>query len=410
MTAFSEIGEHIIRGGVKPALLATAPVITLVDCDTAYIREVCAVNPNAWKVVRWVYRESQEDALEEPDAAAQRWFNQRRAEIEAVKGPRVVFQGMNEISCSCKDAKATAQTIAYAKYEYRRMKFLHGIGAGFGLGSWSVGEPDYPAWAYFAMIMTEMTRERDAVLLHEYWPDRKGLEERWYTARWTDDLVWRWIKGQNIIVTECGRDRVDGRGKPGWRLTVNAETYMSEIARYNELCEETPAVLGACLFTGGMLGEWANFEVNSLWPRIAAMQTPEPEPTPGALPEHEQGNAALLAEKTVWWTQEAVRYLEQSGEPPESRAMRILYSLIAPDKGLAIRLREALEDHVTIASQWESRTIDDAGAVTTTNADGVGTFWVPPRTTNTHDSSRAPYSDGTHYMGNVPPEVKKEWG
>jgi hypothetical protein len=48
--------------------------------------------------------------------------------------------------------------------------------------------------------------------------------------------------------------------------------------------------------------------------------------------------------------------------------------------------------------------------VVTTTSNGADACYVPPQTTNSHDCSHAAYSDGTHYMGNVPPETKQEWG
>ena len=54
---------------------------------------------------------------------------------------------------------------------------------------------------------------------------------------------------------------------------------LMETARYNDLLGASPDVLGACVFTGGVLGEWKDFDANQLWPRIVAgHKAQEPDP------------------------------------------------------------------------------------------------------------------------------------
>ena len=265
--AFGKIGLHVLRNGVKPADLATAPCVCLVDCSAEYIHQVRAANPAAWIVVRWVYQGDQNAALREPEKAADTWWAERKGEILATMGPRTVYQGLNEIGSGVSDL--------YVRYEARRAGHLWGVGAGLGLGAWSVGEPDYHVWPAFWRVLQGMGAG-DAILLHEYWADPSDLDKRWYTARWTDERVWPMVRGHNIIVTECGRDAIweNGRkrGQPGWRKTITADGFLMEVWRYEALLKMTPDVIGGCLFTGGVLGEWRDFDANQLWPRIVAAQ------------------------------------------------------------------------------------------------------------------------------------------
>lgn len=347
MSAFDRIGLHVIRGGVQPAALATAPVLCLVDCDTAYIREVRAANPGAWIVVRWV-AEDQDSYLTDPEAGARRWFREHEADIRATMGPRIVYQGLNEIG--------NAQAEAFARFEHIRAGLLWGIAAGLGLGAWSVGCPDYPLWALFRLTLQGMDAN-DAVLIHEYWADPGDFERPWYIGRWKDERVQAHVAGHNIIVTEIGRDRVDFRGAAGWHNTVNAEAFLTEVARYNAVLESDPDVIGACGFTGGVLGEWRDFEWNSLWPRIAATQERGEPVTVEPLPEHETAtDAETLAEKCRWWLEEEQRQREAGNE---AQANAIHLSLIK----LLYRLERTLKGYVD----------------TTTTSDGVGLYWRPPQ-------------------------------
>ena len=356
MGAFDKIGLHVIAGGIPAEKLATAPVLCLVDCSVEYINEVRAANPTAWIVVRWVYQGDQNAALRDPEKAADAWWAERQAAIMATKGPRTVYQGMNEIGSGISDL--------YVRYEERRAGHLWGVGAGFGLGAWSVGEPDYPVWPRFWRVLQGMGAG-DALLLHEYWADASDLGKRWYTARWTDERVWPMVRGRNIIVTECGRDKIGARGQPGWRLTINAETFLMEVARYNELLNQTPDVKGGCLFTGGVLGEWRDFDANQLWPRIVATQERGEPVTVEPLPEHETArDPETIAEKIRWYTEEVLRRLEQAGEPPESYAMRVLYGLTDRERGLMYRLERILKGYVDTSEK---------------HGDGVDTYWRPPQ-------------------------------
>lgn len=284
VVSFSKIGLHVIANGVKAEALATAPVLCLVDCSTEYIQEVRQHNPTAWIVVRWVFRGDQGAALREPEKAAEAWFAEHKAAILATCGPRTVYQGLNEIGSGVSDL--------YLRYETMRATLLWEHGVGFGLGAWSVGEPDWYVWPMFAPLIARMGAG-DAILLHEYIADASDLEKRWYTARWTDERVAPMVAGHHLIITEWGRDVLIEnnvrRGQAGWRGAVHADTMLMETARYNDLLCQSPEVIGACVFTGGVLGEWGAFDANVLWPRIVA--------------GHKEG-AAMDVGRLVW---EAVR-------------------------------------------------------------------------------------------------------
>ena len=332
--AFGKIGLHVLRNGVKPADLATAPVLCLVDCSTEYINEVRAANPGAWIVVRWVVP-NQDAYLKDPEAGARRWFAEHEADIRATMGPCTVYQGLNEIG--------DKQAGLYARFEHERAGLLWGISAGLGLGSWSVGCPDWHVWGMFGDTLDRMDAD-DAVLIHEYWADPGDFGRPWYVGRWKDERVQAHIAGLPVIVTEIGRDAIweanFRRGQPGWRRTIGADAFLMEVARYNALLESDPDVIGGCLFTGGVLGEWKDFDANQLWPRIAATQEREEPVTVEPLPEHETArDPETLAEKCRWWLEEEQRQRE-AGNATRADAIRLgliqlLYRLERTLKGFA---------------------------------------------------------------------------
>jgi hypothetical protein len=152
--------------------------------------------------------------------------------------------------------------------------------------------------------------------------------------------------------------------------------YLAQIKAFSAEIDKDDYLDGAALYGGLPFKGWGQFVIGGGMLREIVRwheeTPPEPEPEPEPTPEPELS----LHDKAVsvrWRMEEAVRMIERA-DPDEARTL-LLQAI--PD---AYEVERALKDHVTITSQWETRTIDDKGAVTTTSHDGVGTYWVPPET------------------------------
>jgi len=134
--------------------------------------------------------------------------------------------------------------------------------------------------------MLNAMRSGDWLGLHEYWSSRNDLTNPWHVGRWR--LVPE-LASVPIIVTECGRDVVEGQGAAGWKQTASADEFLGDLRQYNALLMQHDNVLGACVFTGGRIyDDWRNFDVNSIWERVVMEQkqvSPKPQPNPGPEPK-----------------------------------------------------------------------------------------------------------------------------
>jgi len=132
--------------------------------------------------------------------------------------------------------------------------------------------------------MLDSMKAGDLLGLHEYWIDGADLSNPWHVGRWQ---LAPEIENVPKVITECGRDRVEGQGNSGWKGHCSAETMIDELRDYNSLLDDT--VLGATVFTIGRVGEWRDFDATDLVPFIireyAGQQLPDfalEHPIPGA--------------------------------------------------------------------------------------------------------------------------------
>lgn len=97
----------------------------------------------------------------------------------------------------------------YIQMHKEAVPVLHAYGVGALLGNWSTQQPPDQEWLY---IQSENFGDCDRIAIHEYWTgDQNG-------ARFNQDSalkhqhVHELLKGKhpNMIVTECGRDAVEG--------------------------------------------------------------------------------------------------------------------------------------------------------------------------------------------------------
>lgn len=266
--AMDKICLHVMEG--YNGRFGQARLVKLVNVSVPYVREVR--NELGYEVPIIVRFEQAHQPLEDPEQNAEEWFHRYAArmwDMQAVAGPRIYFEGLNEIADGEAPEYDTAQR--YALFELRRIELMHGSRYRAVVGNWSVGTPDLPVWAIYAPVLDAMNPETDLVGLHEYWIDEDDIDNRWHCGRWTLVPELQARPGHRIVVTECGRDRVEGQGAAGWQKTCGPDQFLRDLRKYNELLMEHPRVLGATVFTGGRIYEdWRDFDVNGIWPRVVA--------------------------------------------------------------------------------------------------------------------------------------------
>lgn len=290
--SLQKIGLHILSG--YTGNLGKPRIVKLVNPSAEYIRDVRGLVGDACTiVVRWT-EDSQ--PLDNPVQNAHDWFDRRRPLMVDVKA---LYEGYNEI--------ADEQAGPFAAFEVERLRLMHEAGRRSAVGSWSVGVPDVPIWGTYAPVLGAM-REGDALSLHEYWSDAIDLANQWHVGRWRLLPQLAHIK---IVVTECGRDRVEGRGWSGWKLdpNCNANAYLAELRGYGMILDGAPNVLGATVFTAGQITDpqWRPFEVNSIAAIIAAEGTQAQPQQPEQPPVH----VARLRHPLTW-----SRVSQRFGENP----------------------------------------------------------------------------------------------
>jgi hypothetical protein len=265
-----KLGLHIVEG--FSGNLGKPRLVKLVDASAAYVAQVRdQVGPDCLIIVRWV----EEQPLDNPEKRAEEWFCRHRQamlDMKKAAGPEIAFEGYNEIP--------DHQADAYDIFEQNRLIDMRDYGLRAVAGNFSVGTPDLPTWAKYEGML-HCIRDGHMLGLHEYWSSRNDLSNPWHVGRWR--LVPE-LASVPIVVTECGRDVVEGQGAAGWKQTASAEEFLGDLRQYSALLAEFPRVKGGCVFTGGRIyPQWRDFEVNSIWERVIMEQkqvSPQPQPGP----------------------------------------------------------------------------------------------------------------------------------
>jgi len=286
---FDKLGLHII--GNWRGSLGRARLVKLVDVSVEYVAQIRAeLGPQALIIVRWVQGSQ---PLDNPAARAQQFVARYQSAMLAMRqtaGANIAFEGYNEIPDD--------QAEAYAAFEVERLRLMHSLGLRSVVGNWSVGTPDIQVWAKYQPVLNAMD-SRDFVGLHEYWVDTADISNRWHCGRW--QLVPQ-LAGKPVVVTECGRDVVEGRGQPGWKRTCDPATFLADLRTYNTLLERFPNVLGATVFsTPGPGGAWSDFDPSPVWPSVVASYS-NPQTYPGVTIPKPPTNSARGPDPTVpYW-------------------------------------------------------------------------------------------------------------
>ncbi len=266
--SLAKLGLHILSG--YAGALGHPRIVKAVDPSDQYLTDLRKqVGPDCLLVVRWTLGEQ---PLDDPVARGREWYARFRPRMGDANA---VYEGYNEI--------ADSQAPQFAAFEVERLRLMHEGQRRSGVLSCSVGTPDLPTWNTYCPALAAMNAG-DVVALHEYYVDGPDLANPWHVGRWRM-VAYPEFARQKLVITELGRDVVEGRGYPGWHLdpACSANTYLSEFRRYGDLADAEPRVLGVVVFTGGQIVDprWQPYEVNSLWPLVVAEQGPAPVlPTP----------------------------------------------------------------------------------------------------------------------------------
>jgi len=174
--------------------------------------------------------------------------------------------------------------VDYVRWTSEAVPVLHAAGLRVAGFSFSTGNPEQSDWAY---LVSQNYAGVDAVAIHEYWGPQGPSGSPWNALR--HRFVDQWTQGGHppFLITETGRDAVDGANcngqtECGFRAQqVSNDQYVSELLAYDGLIAADAYVLGAAIFeAGSMHTDWWNFDIDDLVAAILGQSPPPPPPPP----------------------------------------------------------------------------------------------------------------------------------
>jgi hypothetical protein len=259
----SKLGPHVIKADSEAAMrwAAAAPTVKALN-NPAPLR----VASNAKVLVFRAYFENQDINQLSPEEAV-------RVILERLGGfndPRLYVELLNEVyqymEWKFKD---------YVAWTKKAVKLLHQAGykvAGF---SFSTGTPkldtDPGGAAEWLYLKSQRYAGVDAIALHSYW-GQNGFTE-WHALRHRRVHEILGPGHPPFIITECGRDAVEG-GLGGWQKDgIPPEQYISELLAYDAELAKDDYVLGATVFTAGPTSDWEAFSTDPISDQLLAAGT-----------------------------------------------------------------------------------------------------------------------------------------
>lgn len=329
-----KLGPHVIllTDEVRQ-WIPTASIVKALDDPTPLLHA-----GNAQVLVFRVYFPNQDIKQLSPQAAADAILSR----LGKFRDPRLYVELLNEVYQYMDWGFAD-----YVEWTRQATEILHRAGVKVAGFSFSTGTPSLPAdpagareWAYL--------RDRDyagvdAIALHEYWGNQ-GFTS-WHALRYRKVHDFLGPNHPPFVITECGRDAVEG-GAGGWKKDGLAPAqYAQELLAYAAELEKDPYVLGATVFTTRSNDPtWDPFAIEEAIPFILqAIPTSQPTPTAEPQTPYELWRAASEANGTpitvdlfIKWLREVkgdpdpnpVTYewpLPPSREPPFRRGLWVWY-------------------------------------------------------------------------------------
>jgi len=253
-----------------------------------------------------------------------------------------VWQGPNEPPVGERTFR-----LCLVEFSIHWTELMHEHGLQNGVGAFSVGWPHNDVG--HIIELSPMFRDADYIITHEYsaptMMDRAGSHCLRY--RWLYNTL-RSVVRFELPPLFLGEVGIDGgvapvhRAETGWKTYCkgNFESYMEQLKWLDGEIQKDNDVVAAFIFVFGGRKQWYDFDIDEANARklaayMAGTQSDEP------LPQDETAmDAATLAEKCRWFTEEATRQLEQGDV---GRALEILKGIINLDNGLFYRLERLLK-------------------------------------------------------------------
>jgi len=161
----------------------------------------------------------------------------------------------------------------YVAFTREAVDFLHAVRPDLTLVAYcfSTGNPDRDDWEY---LHAHGFGGANVIGLHSYWGN--GGFTPWHGLR--HRTVHAWLAGEHppFILSEVGRDRVEG-GKGGYVADgVSEDAYLAELVAFDAELMRDPYVIGATVFTAGPTPDWNAFTTDPLSGRLVALAGPLP--------------------------------------------------------------------------------------------------------------------------------------
>lgn len=236
----SAIGPHVILP-TAPALqwAAGAGIVKGIDDTAPFVK----APSNAIRIFRHYFATQD---LASPASTV----NAILAALNGYNHPNLYVELYNEAY------QSNAEISSYCDFLDQAIGLLHNLGYKTAAFSFSTGNPDYPTWSY---CRTRSFCHTDLVAMHEYW----GTQGFTLNNALRHRTLWR-SGDPNIVITECGRDAVEG-GLGGWlKDGISADSYVNEIRDYYLQIKQDSYVVGATPFTGGPTPDWQNFDTDRI--------------------------------------------------------------------------------------------------------------------------------------------------
>lgn len=300
------IGMHII-GGIgqyEHAIRAWQPrAALLLDPGEGTATTFREWSPATFLIGR-VYRKDEDIAhriLADPRDAAQ-WAASLIEQAAAKNQSVDVWQFNNEICQSSVD-----EITKLNDFSIRYIDLLREHGLRAAIGCFSVGQPQAPeldasaAWTAFMPALKHAIAHDAVLLLHAYGaPKIYDSDDSWYLHRFEKRVrahLPAEVRNVPYVYGEFGCDMgVDQPGlRKGWRTGYEDDirAYAADLQKAAAFLADQPHCLGACLFTLGNQGAWADFDIagepaNALagvaWPAPSIAPQPIEEPAAPAVP------------------------------------------------------------------------------------------------------------------------------
>jgi len=263
-----KLGPHaILTTDASLRWARRAPIVKAVD----RLKSLEEANPKAMLVYR-KYWHNQADVLRRGGAWAAAIVCSEVSSLPDSVKDRLYLEGMNETS------QRLGQGLEeYVVWQQDFSDYCHHQGYRVVGFSFSTGNPEPEDWRH---IQEHDFGGCDYLGLHQYW----GAEgfSIWNALR--HRMVHGWLDGAHppMIITECGRDKIEGNeggylaSYPGVEDEEKERRFLAELLAYDRQIADDPYILGATPFTSGPTPDWEAFNMDKISDRIEGGDLPMP--------------------------------------------------------------------------------------------------------------------------------------